>query len=60
MIYAQILNGIVVNTIVLTDTNLVSVFSEGFDYFIQIGNLTPQPGIGWSYNGTNFTPASIM
>lgn len=55
MIYAQILSGSVQNLIVLTDTSLIPSFSAGFDYFIEIDTLTPMPGIGWSYDGTNFT-----
>jgi len=55
MIYAQILSGSVQNLIVLTDTSLIPSFSAGFDYFIEIDTLIPMPGIGWSYDGTNFT-----
>lgn len=55
MIYAQILDGVVQNTIVLTDPTLESIFAAGFDYFIEIDGLTPMPSIGWSYNGTSFT-----
>jgi hypothetical protein len=59
MIYAQISGGIIQNTIVLEDSNLESLFSQGFDSLIQIDNITPQPGIGWSYNGTTFSPPAI-
>jgi len=55
MIYAQIKNGKVQNTIVLMDTSLVSQFSEGFDYFIEIDQLSPVPGVGWGYDGAIFT-----
>lgn len=55
MVYAQITNGIVQNTVILEDASLESLFSDGFDYFIQIDNLNPQPGIGWGYDGTNFS-----
>lgn len=58
MVYAQILAGIVMNTIVLDDESLIPLFSAGFDYFIEIDGLEPLPGVGWSYDGTNFTPPS--
>lgn len=55
MVYAQILSGIVVNTIVLGDRALVPIFIVGFDYCVEIDTLTPQPSIGWSYDGAEFT-----
>jgi hypothetical protein len=55
MIYAQILAGVIQNIIVLDDPTLISLFTEGFDYCIEIDSLSPQPGIGWLYDGTNFT-----
>ena len=58
MVYAQIKNGKVVNTIVLNDPNLVTTFGQGFDFFIQIDQLSPKPGVGWSYDGTNWTPST--
>lgn len=55
MVFAQIKNGIIQNTIVLEDLSLESMFSQDFDYFIQIDNISPTPGIGWTYDGTKFT-----
>ncbi len=55
-VYAQILNGVVMNTIVLNDVSLVGLFTEGFDALVEITALEPQPWIGWHYDGTNFTP----
>lgn len=54
-IYAQILGGAVVNTILLNNSALVSTFSVGFDAFVKIDSLSPQPGVGWSYAGGVFT-----
>lgn len=54
--YAQITAGVVVNIIVLNDPTLVSVFSAGFDAFVQVDQLVPYPAIGWTYDGTNFAP----
>jgi hypothetical protein len=56
MIYAQIKDGVVLNTIVLEDTSLESVFSAGFDYFISIDAVNPKPSIGWGYDGSAFSP----
>lgn len=55
MIYAQIKNNKVCNCIVLDDTNLLSLFSVGYDYLIRIDTVTPMPNIGWSYDGLNFS-----
>lgn len=55
MIYAQILNNLVVNIIVIDDVELIPLFSEGFDYFIEIDNIIPQPQIDWLYDGNNFS-----
>lgn len=62
MVYAQVLNGLIQNIIVLKDSSLLPIFSQGFDYCIQVDNLNPEPMIGWLYDGVNFsqpTPISI-
>lgn len=59
-LYAQISNGIVVNVIVLNDQTLVSLFSQGFDYFIEVDQLPGSPGIGWTYDGNNFYPPQSL
>lgn len=56
MIYAQILNGTVINVIVLADEDLIDTFSEGFDHFVEIEQVPGSPGVGWSYDGTDFSP----
>jgi len=56
MIYAQIKNGIVVNTIVVDDGSVLPLVSTGFDALVRTDNLDPQPGMRWLYDGTNFTP----
>jgi len=55
MIYAQILNSLIVNVIQIDDVTAVPLFTVGYDDCIQIDTITPQPTIGWSYDGTNFT-----
>lgn len=54
MIYAQIKDGIVMNCIVVDDIMLLHVFEHGFDSIIRIDNISPQPGIGWEYDGSTF------
>jgi hypothetical protein len=55
MIYAQILNGIIVNIIQLDDSTLVSLFAQGYDSCLQIDNLTVVPNIGWYYDITSLS-----
>lgn len=59
MIYAQIKDGKIKNTITLDDSSLESIFSEGFDSLVRIDILSPVPGIGWNYDGSNFSAPSI-
>lgn len=56
MVYAQIKDGIIKNTIVLDDMSLLNVFLDGFDYLLRVDDLDPQPSIGWSYDGSNYAP----
>lgn len=56
MLYAQIKNGIVENVIILDDVALIPKFSEGFDYFIRVDEMDPQPGVLWLYDGEKFSP----
>lgn len=57
MIYAQIKDNKIINSIVIDDETPMELFSKGYDYFIRIDNLNPTPGIGWSYIADNeFSP----
>lgn len=57
MVYAQIRNQVVVNTIVLDDPTILHLFKVGFDDCVRVDQLSPQPGIGWSYSlGNGFSP----
>jgi hypothetical protein len=62
MTYAQITTNTVINTIALDDSTLISLFSQGYDYFLEIDNITDingnQIGIGWYYdqNANTFSP----
>lgn len=47
MIYAQIRNGVIVNTIVLDDRRLEPIFAEGFDELRRIDHLPNPPGMFW-------------
>lgn len=65
MVFAQIKNGTVKNTIVVDDESVLSMVqvdlmtNEPYDYVLRVCNLTPQPGIGWSYDGETFTSPPI-
>lgn len=60
MVFAQILTGKVLNTIVLNDIKLLSNYMSNpinnipYDYVLQVDTLYPQPGIGWTYDGIRF------
>jgi len=61
MIYAQITNNKIVNTIMLDDASLLPLFSTDqngnpYDSVVQIDNIVPQPGIGWTFNNVNWSP----
>jgi len=62
MIYAQILENTIQNVIVIDDESIVSLFVVDFltqtpyDAVVRIDNVDPTPGIGWTYDGTNFNP----
>ena len=56
-IYALINAGVVENTIV-ADTNFISGIENNWDACVQIDGLDPMPGIGWTYDGTDFAPPS--
>lgn len=56
MIYAQIKDGLVKNTIVVDEETPLNLFSVGFDYLLRIDNLSPVPGINWSYDGSSYSP----
>lgn len=52
-IYAKIQGGSVINT-ELVDSSDSSNLDPTFTW-VDITSITPQPGIGWTYNGTTFT-----
>lgn len=60
MVFAQIKNMQVVNTIVVADLDDVSLFSNDpvtnvpYDYVLQVDTTYPQPGIGWAFDGIQF------
>jgi hypothetical protein len=58
MTYAQMNNNIIVNTIDVEDSSLIPLFSQGYDLFMEIDDLTPVPAIGWIYNPvtSSFSP----
>jgi hypothetical protein len=50
LIYAQITNNIIVNTVELNDPTLVPVFLQGYDSLVEITSISPMPAIGWYYD----------
>lgn len=57
MIYAIIQNGIIVNTIVVTDVSFLSNIS---DAAVELDSYDPMPGIGWTTtDNVNFSPPVI-
>lgn len=59
MIYAQIKDSIIENVIIIDDESLLSLFSEGYDDLVQIDDVNPRPGPGWSYDGEDFAPPVV-
>lgn len=65
MIFAQVSNSLVVNTLVLNDISLLSNYYKNpitgipYDYILQVDATFPQPGIGWGFDGIRFIPPDI-
>lgn len=55
MIYALVKNGLVVNTIV-ADPDFISHIKDQYDHCIQVSDDPGNPSIGWSYDGSSFSP----
>ena len=51
-IYALVQKGNVVNTVMATAQD----FQDPQFIWIVVTNLSPQPSVGWAYDGQNFTP----
>lgn len=49
MRFARIKDGIVKDIIVLDDLNIKDLFSNGYDYFIEISSEPGSPNQGWLY-----------
>ncbi len=65
MVYAQISNGMVVNTIALDNTSLLPLFQldpygNPYDAILQIDQIYPQPSIGWAFDGMGFYVPSTL
>lgn len=61
MIFAQIDNQLIQNTLLLNDESLLSLFlndsnGQPYDYVLRIDMIYPQPGIGWTFDGIQFYP----
>lgn len=47
--YARIKNNLVEDVIVLADLSLLPLFSEGYDFVIEVKMEPSQPSAGWFY-----------
>lgn len=61
MVFAQITNQLIQNTIILNDESLLNLFlndinDNPYDYVLRIDMIYPQPGIGWTFDGIQFFP----
>lgn len=62
MIFAQLKDGVVVNTIIITDVSMLPFFQadpmtgDPYDILLQVDATYPQPGIGWTFDGITFSP----
>lgn len=60
MIFAQIKDQVVQNTLVLDDESLVPMFQtnlltgDAYDLVLRIDCTYPRPGIGWTFDGIIF------
>ena len=55
MYWALIKNGIVINTIV-ADAKFIDLIKDQYDFCLELEHQPGGPGIGWNYDGQNFTP----
>jgi hypothetical protein len=60
MVFAQIKNGIVKNIIILDEGTDSTPFSNGFDFFKRIDNLSDKIGKNWNYSDPDiWTPPTV-
>jgi hypothetical protein len=57
-VFAFVIGGKVANTIVADQNFINTAIGLVYDSAIDITSVTPQPGVGWSYDGTNWTAPS--
>jgi hypothetical protein len=66
MIFAQIKDDKIVNTITIDSVNILPLFlndpitNEPFDFVLQIDFVYPQPGIGWTFDRIRFIPPEVV
>lgn len=59
MVLALIKNNIIENTIIVEDESISFNFHNRYAV-LRIDNLNPQPGIGWTWDGTSFLQPQII
>lgn len=59
MQFACIKNGVVENTIIVENENLLPNLRKEWDHVIQIDDIDPMPSRGWSYTEGAFMPPVV-
>ena len=55
-IAAEVSDGMVVNVLVLADGAQGDETLAGIAGLVEVTGVDPQPGIGWSFDGSSFAP----
>jgi hypothetical protein len=50
-----VINSNVVENVIVADQDFADLIAPNNQFVVRIDNLSPVPGIGWSYDGANFT-----
>lgn len=64
MVFAQISNQLIINTIILNDESMINLFLNDqngipYDFVLRIDTVYPQPGISWTFDGIQFYPSTV-
>ena len=55
MIYAVINNNVIEN-VIIADEDFAQMIRQQNQYVLRVDNLNPEPSIGWTYDGSTFSP----
>lgn len=59
MIVALIQNNLVYGVLQIDDPSQINLFGNIFEAVIDVTNLTPQPQIGWAFDGVNISGTNV-